>query len=64
MEDIKQALKEMKQKQIQYHAVAIEDTAKFYLPMMFGRQHFSIVTHAEKLSFVLQQLYQKIAQSQ
>ena len=58
--DVKQALKELKQKQINTYALAIEAQAKYYLPLMFGQNHYQIVTHPEDLLKSLVKLYEKI----
>ena len=60
--DVKQALKELKQKQINTYALAIEAQAKYYLPLMFGQNHYQIVTHPEDLLKSLVKLYEKIKQ--
>lgn len=58
--DVKQALKELKQKQINTYALAIEAQAKYYLPLMFGQNHYQILTHPEDLLKSLVKLYEKI----
>lgn len=60
--DVKQALKELKQKQINTYALAIEAQAKYYLPLMFGQNHYQILTHPDDLLKSLVQLYEKIKQ--
>ena len=58
--DVKQALKELKQKQINSYALAIEAQAKYYLPHMFGQNHYQILTHPDDLLKSLVKLYEKI----
>lgn len=58
--DVKQALKELKKNQINTYALAIEAQAKYYLPLMFGQNHYQIVTHPEDLLKSLVKLYEKI----
>uniref|UniRef100_UPI0040489F22 nitric oxide reductase activation protein NorD n=1 Tax=Flavobacterium sp. TaxID=239 RepID=UPI0040489F22 len=58
--DVKQALKELKQKQINTYALAIEAQAKYYLPLMFGQNHYQILTNPEDLLKSLVKLYEKI----
>lgn len=60
IQDVKQALKELKQKQINTYALAIEAQAKYYLPLMFGQNHYQILTHPEDLIKSLVKLYEKI----
>ena len=42
--DIKQALRELNERQINSYALAIEAQAKYYLPQMFGQNHYQILT--------------------
>ena len=58
--DVKKALKELKQKQINTYALAIEAQAKYYLPLMFGQNHYQILTNPEDLLKSLVKLYEKI----
>lgn len=58
--DVKQALKELKKKQINTYALAIEAQAKYYLPLMFGQNHYQILTNPEDLLKSLVKLYEKI----
>ena len=64
VEDIKQALKELHQNSINIHAIAIEENSKYYLPQMFGKDRFTILSHSEFLPVCLQNIYRKIAFSQ
>lgn len=58
--DVKQALKELNQKHINSYALAIEAQAKFYLPQMFGQNHYQILTTPVELLQALVKLYEKI----
>ncbi|MCC6181321.1 MAG: VWA domain-containing protein [Bacteroidia bacterium] len=58
--DVKQALKELNQQQIHSYALAIEAQAKYYLPQMFGQNHFQILTTSVELLTSLVKLYDKI----
>ncbi len=60
IEDTRQALREMNTKSINSYALAIEATAKYYLPQMFGQNHYQIVTSTEALVTSLVRLYEKI----
>jgi len=58
--DVKQALRELKERQINSYALAIEAQAKYYLPQMFGQNHYQILTTPVELLQSLVQLYEKI----
>ena len=58
--DVRQALHELKQNQINSYALAIEATAKYYLPQMFGQNHYQIVSSPTDLVTSLVKLYEKI----
>jgi nitric oxide reductase NorD protein len=58
--DIKQAIKELNQKNINTYALAIEAQAKYYLPQMFGQNHFQILKDSSELVNALVRLYDKI----
>ncbi|MBG6129870.1 nitric oxide reductase NorD protein [Aquimarina sp. EL_43] len=58
--DVKQALRELNQRQINSYALAIEAQAKYYLPQMFGQNHYQILTTPVELLQSLVQLYEKI----
>ncbi|MCP4123870.1 MAG: VWA domain-containing protein [Bacteroidetes bacterium] len=59
--DIKKAISELHQDNIQSYAVAIEEQAKYYLPQMFGINHYSILSDHKKLPASIMKLYSKIA---
>ncbi len=60
VQDVKQALRELKSKQINSYALAIEAEAKYYLPQMFGQNHYQILTTPVELLQSLVKLYEKI----
>lgn len=61
--DVKQALRELKQQQINAYALAIEAQAKYYLPQMFGQNHYQILTTPVELLQSMVKLYEKIKHS-
>ncbi len=58
--DVKQALRELNERQINSYALAIEAQAKYYLPQMFGQNHYQILTTPVEMLKALVQLYEKI----
>lgn len=60
LHDIKQALRELNDKQINTYALAIEAQAKYYLPQMFGQNNYQILTSPTDLIQSLAKLYEKI----
>lgn len=58
--DVKQALRELNSKNINSYALAIESEAKYYLPQMFGQNHYQILTTPVELLQSLVLLYEKI----
>ncbi|WP_340152702.1 VWA domain-containing protein [uncultured Marivirga sp.] len=60
VKDVKQALKEFDLMNINSYAVAIESQAKYYLPQMFGQNHYQILSKPEDLIHSLVKLYTKI----
>lgn len=58
--DIKQALRELNERQINSYALAIEAQAKYYLPQMFGQNHYQILTTPVELLQSLVKLYERI----
>ncbi len=63
VEDIKQSLREMRVLGINNFAFAIEEQAKFYLPQMFGENHYNILTSPLELLNSLTKLYDRIEHS-
>jgi nitric oxide reductase NorD protein len=58
--DVKQALRELNERNINAYALAIEANAKYYLPQMFGANHYEILTTPVELLQSLTKLYEKI----
>ncbi|AEW85155.1 NorD protein [Flavobacterium columnare ATCC 49512] len=58
--DVKQALKELYRNQINSYALTIEAQAKYYLPQMFGQNHFQILKNPIELINALVYLFDKI----
>lgn len=58
--DVKQALRELNERNINSYALAIEAQAKYYLPQMFGQNHYQILTTPVELLQALVKLYEKI----
>jgi len=58
--DVKQALRELNGRNINSYALAIEAEAKYYLPQMFGQNHYQILTTPVELLQSLVKLYEKI----
>ncbi|MBL7764977.1 MAG: VWA domain-containing protein [Chitinophagaceae bacterium] len=60
IQDVKQALYELKTQNINSYALAIESQARYYLPQMFGQNHYQILTTPNGLLTSLVKLYEKI----
>ncbi|MEC5164648.1 nitric oxide reductase NorD protein [Flavobacterium sp. PL11] len=58
--DVKQALRELNRRNINSYALAIEAQAKYYLPQMFGQNHYQILTTPVELLQSMVKLYEKI----
>lgn len=58
--DVKQALRELNERKINSYALAIEAEAKYYLPQMFGKSHYQILTTPVELLQSLVKLYERI----
>jgi nitric oxide reductase NorD protein len=63
IQDIRQALRELHQMDINSYALAIEASAKYYLPQMFGNNHYQILSSPVELLSSLVLLYEKIRHS-
>ena len=63
IQDVKQALYELKVQNINSYALAIETEAKYYLPQMFGQNHYQILSSPVELLKSLVKLYEKIKYS-
>jgi nitric oxide reductase NorD protein len=60
VQDVKQALRELNGRNINSYALAIEKQAKYYLPQMFGQNHYQILTTPVELLQALVKLFEKI----
>ncbi len=60
IEDIKQALREMQAFGIENFALAIEEQAKYYLPQMFGQNHYNILSSPVEMIHALTKLYKRL----
>ncbi len=60
VEDIKQSIREMRMNGIHNFAFAIEEDARYYLPQMFGENHYNILTSPVELLNALTKLYDRI----
>lgn len=58
--DVKQALRELNHRHIHSYALAIEAQAKYYLPQMFGQNHYQILSTPQELLVALIKLFEKI----
>ncbi len=58
--DVQQALRDLHAKEIKTYAIAIEAQARYYLPQMFGQNHYQILTSPTELLQSLVKLYEKI----
>lgn len=60
IQDVKMALRELGNRDINSYALAIEAQAKYYLPQMFGQNNYQILTSPNDLLKSLVVLYDKI----
>jgi nitric oxide reductase NorD protein len=60
IQDVRQALREMQANNINSYGLAIESQAKYYLPQMFGQNHYQILSQPHELLSALVKLYDKI----
>lgn len=58
--DVRQALRELHERHISTYAVAVESVARYYLPQMFGQNHYNILSHPDRLVQALALLYRRI----
>jgi len=59
--DIQQAIREGRKNQIHFFGIALEKEAKYYLPLMFGQNHYKILDHPNHLFETLTTLILKIS---
>lgn len=60
IQDVRQALRELREREINAYALAIEARAKYYLPQMFGQNHYQILTTPVELLRAMVGLYTQI----
>ncbi len=60
VQDVRQALRELGEREINAYALAIEARAKYYLPQMFGQNHYQVLTTPVELLRAMVGLYAKI----
>lgn len=60
--DVKQALKELNMNNMNVFALAVEAQARYYLPQMFGVNHYQILTTPKEMLTALVKLFTKIRQ--
>lgn len=58
--DVRQALRELHQEQINTYAFAIETAARYYLPQLFGTNHYQVLSSPHQLLSSMTGLYDKI----
>lgn len=61
--DVKQALRELNTQRVQTYALAIEAAARYYLPLMFGQDHYQVISSPAALFTTLIKLYERIRYS-
>lgn len=62
IEDVKQALRELNGSGIQTFSFAIESTARYYLPLMFGVNQYKILSNPSEIPAGFAQFYKKAVQ--
>jgi len=60
IQDVKQSLREANEYYINSYALAIEAQAKYYLPQMFGQNHYQILSSPQELLSSMVRLFEKI----
>jgi nitric oxide reductase NorD protein len=58
--DVRQALRELNEFSINSYALAIEANAKYYLPQMFGQNHYQVLSKTTDLIHSMVALYNKM----
>ncbi len=58
--DVKQALREINQSDNHIHAFAIEQNAKYYLPMMFGTRNYDVLSNAKEMTIAITNFVERI----
>lgn len=60
IQDVKQALRELSAQNINNYALAIEATARHYLPQMFGQNNYQILSSTSEMLSAMVRLFEKI----
>ena len=60
IQDVRQALREALEYGINSYALAIEAQARYYLPQMFGQNHYQILSSPVELLSSMVRLFEKI----
>lgn len=63
IQDVKQALRELREHRINSFAMAIEAQARYYLPQMFGQNHYKILSSPNEMLQSMVTLFEKIRYS-
>ncbi len=63
LKDVRQAIKEARQTGVQIYGLAVEATARHYLPLMLGHGSYRILPHASQLPEALSDLYERLSQN-
>ena len=58
--DVKQALREIAQSHNSVHAFAIEQNAKYYLPLMFGTENYNVLSNAKEMILAITNFVERI----
>ena len=58
--DVKKALGELNEMHISTHAFAIEEQARYYLPLMFGTKQYNVLSNYREMLFSLSALCERI----
>jgi len=58
--DIRKALQELEKDHIHSFAFAIEDRARYYLPQMFGNNHYCIISDPKEMLLSMTKLYARM----
>ena len=56
-------MRELNQKNINSYALAIEAQAKYYLPLLFGQNHYQVLPNVSDLLQATVKLFDKIKRS-
>ncbi|MDN5199749.1 VWA domain-containing protein [Fulvivirgaceae bacterium BMA10] len=58
--DVRQALRELDEQHIHVHTFAIEEKAKFYLPQIFGKANYNVLSNPKEMLMSMSDFCQKI----